>query len=94
MPRAQAGHLLRPAHLRTPAQSASAHPRLNYPWRLDVKHGAWRVLFFQKQQVETIWRGAIIRLLRASYDRVNPGKLPNLLFGASPRRDASGEQNL
>ncbi|RAP70109.1 transposase [Candidatus Erwinia dacicola] len=46
---------------------------------LDVKHGAWRVLFFKKkQQVETIWRDAIIRLLRASQDRVNPGKLPNL----------------
>lgn len=34
--------------------------------------------YFKKQQVEEIWRGAVIRLLRASYDRVNPGKLPNL----------------
>ncbi|PNK88331.1 IS91 family transposase [Serratia odorifera] len=34
--------------------------------------------FFKKQQVEAIRRGAVIRLLRASYDRVNPGTLPNL----------------
>ena len=43
---------------------------------LDIKHCVWSDLFFIKQQVEAIWRGAIIRLLRASYDRVNSGKLP------------------
>ncbi|UCQ29585.1 transposase (plasmid) [Edwardsiella tarda] len=43
---------------------------------LDVKHGVWRDLFFKKQQVEAIWRGAVIRLLRASYDRVTPASLP------------------
>ncbi len=28
--------------------------------------------------MEEIWRGAVIRLLRASYDRINPGALPGL----------------
>ncbi|EBP4367410.1 transposase [Salmonella enterica] len=44
---------------------------------LNTKHGVWRELFFKKQQIEAIWRGTVIRLLRASYARVNPGKLPN-----------------
>ncbi len=39
-------HLLRPAHLRPPAQSASAHPRLNYPRRsrYQARHLARSVL--------------------------------------------------
>ncbi|WGM07865.1 hypothetical protein QE197_23845 (plasmid) [Arsenophonus nasoniae] len=33
---------------------------------------------FQKKDVEEIWRGAVIRLLRHSYDLINPGLLPGL----------------
>ncbi|ELZ8268677.1 transposase, partial [Salmonella enterica] len=45
---------------------------------LDVKHGVWRSLFFKKHAVEEIWRGAVIRLLRHSYELINPGSLPGL----------------
>uniref|UniRef100_UPI00387E3437 hypothetical protein n=1 Tax=Arsenophonus nasoniae TaxID=638 RepID=UPI00387E3437 len=34
--------------------------------------------FFKKKDVEEIWRGAVIRLLRHSYDLINPGLLPGL----------------
>ncbi|WGM18153.1 transposase (plasmid) [Arsenophonus nasoniae] len=33
---------------------------------------------FKKKDVEEIWRGAVIRLLRHSYDLINPGLLPGL----------------
>ncbi|MEN4758114.1 transposase [Pantoea agglomerans] len=46
----------------------------------DVKHGIWRALFFKKRDVEAIWRGAVIRLLRQSYVMIYPGGLP----GAGP----------
>ncbi|PIJ47708.1 hypothetical protein BOM23_24510, partial [Erwinia sp. OLMDLW33] len=36
---------------------------------LDVRHGVWRSLFFKKKAVEEIWREAVIRLLRGSYER-------------------------
>lgn len=45
---------------------------------LDVKHGVWRSLFFKKKAVEIIWRSAVIRLLRGSYERIMPGMLPGL----------------
>lgn len=44
----------------------------------DIRHGVWRDLFFKKHAVEEIWRGAVIRLLRHSYDLINPGSLPGL----------------
>lgn len=49
---------------------------------LDIKHGVWRDIFFKKQAVEEIWRGAVIRLLRHSYDLINPGSLPVLGISA------------
>jgi Putative transposase len=45
---------------------------------LDIKHDVWCNLFFKKKQAEEIWHSAVIRLLRVSYDRVNPGALPGL----------------
>ena len=67
--------------LHTYGRQLSQHPHIHVSITrggLDTRHGIWHDLFFKKQQVEAIWRGAVIRLLRASYDRVNPGKLPNL----------------
>lgn len=46
---------------------------------LDVKHSVWRGLFFKKHSVEEIWSGTVIRLLRCSYDLINPGSLPGLV---------------
>ena len=43
-----------------------------------MKHGVWRDIFFKKHAVEEIWRGAVTRLLRHSYDLINPGSLPGL----------------
>ncbi|MEQ4963008.1 hypothetical protein ABN106_22865 [Enterobacter hormaechei] len=54
---------------------------------LDIKHGVWRDLFFKKQPVEEIWRGAVIRLLRHSYDLINPGRLPG--WGISAIKSSS-----
>ncbi|YBB68504.1 transposase (plasmid) [Enterobacter roggenkampii] len=45
---------------------------------LRVKHRVWRSLFFKEKAVETIWRSAVIRLLRDSYARIMPGILPGL----------------
>ncbi|MCS4320837.1 transposase-like protein, partial [Serratia sp. BIGb0234] len=49
---------------------------------LTAKRDAAAALrFFRKairQAVEEIWRGAVIRLLRGSYERVSPGTLPGL----------------
>lgn len=44
----------------------------------DVKHNAWRSIFFKKKAVEEIWRSAVIRLLRASHDSIMPGTLPGM----------------
>ena len=57
---------------------AATRPMLRWARKLDVKHGVWRDLFFKKHAVEEIWRGAVIRLLRKSYDLVNPASLPGL----------------
>lgn len=65
--------------LHTYGRQLNQHPHIHVSITrggLDVKHGVWRDLFFKKQQVEAIWRGAVIRLLRASYDRVTPASLP------------------
>ncbi len=45
---------------------------------LDVKHSTWRNLFFKKKDVESIWRNAVVYLLRDNYARINPGALPGL----------------
>jgi hypothetical protein len=62
-------------HLRAPAQSAPAHPRIHYARR--SRYQTWPLArpIFQKTAGHS-WRGAVIRLLRASYDRVNPATLP------------------
>lgn len=76
--------------LHTYGRQLNQHPHIHVSITrggLDVKHGVWRDLFFKKQQVEEIWRGAVIRLLRASYDRVNPAALPGLghIRGSTPK---------
>ncbi|AIJ09083.1 transposase [Edwardsiella anguillarum] len=37
---------------------------------LDIKHHVWRLLFFKKKEVETIWRNAVVHLLRDNYARI------------------------
>ncbi|WP_338505645.1 IS91 family transposase [Erwinia aphidicola] len=67
--------------LHTYGRQLNQHPHIHVSVTrggLDVKHGAWRSLFFRKKAVEEIWRGAVIRLLRDSYERVSPGTLPGL----------------
>ncbi|MCG7803983.1 MULTISPECIES: transposase [Enterobacter] len=67
--------------LHTRGRQLSQHPHIHASVTrggLDVKHGVWRALFFKKKVVEEIWRGAVIRLLRKSYDLINPGSLPGL----------------
>ncbi|ENT9331026.1 transposase [Salmonella enterica subsp. enterica serovar Thompson] len=68
-------YLLCPAYLRPAAESAHVSVTRG---GIDVKHGVWRSLFFKKKAVEEIWRGAVTRLLRGSYERVRPGTLPGL----------------
>ncbi|MBD8109500.1 IS91 family transposase, partial [Erwinia persicina] len=67
--------------LHTYGRQLNQHPHIHVSVTrggLDVKHGVWRSLFFKKKAVETIWRSAVIRLLRGSYDRIMPGMLPGL----------------
>ena len=71
--------------LHTYGHQLNQHPHIHVSVTrggLDVKHGVWRSLFFKKKAVEIIWRSAVIRLLRGSYERIMPG-------GSHPRR-ASG----
>nr|WP_227685326.1 transposase [Klebsiella sp. S69] len=69
---------MRPAHLRSQLNQHS-HIHLSVTrGGLNIKHGVWRDLFFKKHAVEEIWRGAVIRLLRHSYNLINPGSLPGL----------------
>ena len=71
-------YLLRPAPY---GRQLNQHPHIHLSVTrggLDIKHGVWRNLFFKKYAVEKIWRGAVIRLLRHSYDLINPGRLPGL----------------
>ncbi|WGM12740.1 hypothetical protein QE197_22075 (plasmid) [Arsenophonus nasoniae] len=44
---------------------------------MDSKHSVWRKLFFKKGCRRNLAR-AVIRLLRHSYDLINPGLLPGL----------------
>ena len=67
--------------LHTYGRQLNQHPHIHVsvtPGGLGVKHGVWRSLSFQKKLVETIWRTAVIRLLRGSYDRILSGMLPDL----------------
>lgn len=67
--------------LHTYGRQLNQHPHIHLSVTrggLDVKHGVWRSLFFKKHAVEEIWRGAVIRLLRHSYELINPGSLPGL----------------
>ncbi|WP_267921500.1 transposase [Erwinia tracheiphila] len=67
--------------LHTYGRQLNQHPHIHLSVTrggLDIKHGVWRDLFFKKHAVEEIWRGAVIRLLRHSYDLINPGSLPGL----------------
>ncbi|MED9357728.1 transposase, partial [Escherichia marmotae] len=67
--------------LHTYGRQLNQHPHIHLSVTrggLDVKHGVWRDIYFKKQAVEEIWRGAVIRLLRHSYDLIKPGSLPEL----------------
>ncbi|QBY45757.1 IS91 family transposase [Arsenophonus nasoniae] len=67
--------------LHTYGRQLNQHPHVHVSVTrggLDSKHSVWRKLFFKKKDVEEIWRGAVIRLLRHSYDLINPGLLPGL----------------
>lgn len=58
--------------LHTCGRQLNQHPHLHVSVTrggLDVRHGVWRSLFFKKKAVEEIWREAVIRLLRGSYER-------------------------
>uniref|UniRef100_UPI001FE47C00 transposase n=1 Tax=Arsenophonus nasoniae TaxID=638 RepID=UPI001FE47C00 len=65
--------------LHTYGRQLNQHPHVH----VSVTRGVWIVnivygVFFKKKDVEEIWRGAVIRLLRHSYDLINPGLLPGL----------------
>jgi hypothetical protein len=67
--------------LHTYGRQLNQHPHIHVSVTrggLDVKNDIWRTLFFKKKQVEKIWRGAVIRLLSESYDRIIPGSLPGM----------------
>ncbi|EIY5386262.1 transposase, partial [Klebsiella variicola] len=67
--------------LHTYGRQLNQHPHIHVSGTRggpEVKHGVWRSLFFKKKAVEAIWRSAVIRLLRDSYDRIVPGRLPGL----------------
>ena len=67
--------------LHTYGRQLNQHPHIHLSVTrggLDIRHGVWRDLFFKKHAVEEIWRGAVIRLLRHSYDLISPGRLPGL----------------
>ncbi|EAW1322456.1 transposase [Salmonella enterica subsp. diarizonae] len=67
--------------LHTYGRQLNQHPHIHLSVTrggLDIRHDVWRELFFKKRAVEEIWRGAVIRLLRHSYELINPGRLPGL----------------
>nr|WP_260617082.1 transposase [Klebsiella oxytoca] len=67
--------------LHTYGRQLNQHPHIHLSVTrggLDIKHGVWRNIFFKKHAVEKIWRGAVTRLLRHSYNLINPGSLPGL----------------
>ncbi|MCE7489050.1 transposase [Klebsiella sp. JB_Kp008] len=67
--------------LHTYGRQLNQHPHIHLSVTrggLEIKHGVWRDLFFKKQPVEEIWRRAVTRLLRHSYDLINPGGQPGL----------------
>lgn len=49
--------------LHTYGRQRNQHPHIHVSVTrgvLDIKHHAWRQLFFQKKEVEQIWRNAVI----------------------------------
>ncbi|REI39449.1 IS91 family transposase, partial [Klebsiella variicola] len=67
--------------LHTYGRQLNQHPHIHLSVTrggLEIKHGVWRDIFFKKQPVEESWRGAVTRLLRHSYDLINPGGQPGL----------------
>lgn len=67
--------------LHTCGRRLNQHPPIHLSvtrGRPDIKHGIWKNIFFKKHPVEEIWRGAVIRLLRHSYDLINPASLLEL----------------
>nr|AMQ11472.1 Mobile element protein [Shigella dysenteriae] len=67
--------------LHTYGRQLNRHPHIHLSVTrggLDIKHGVWRDIFFKKHAVEKIWRGAVTRLLRHSYNLINPGSQPGL----------------
>lgn len=65
--------------LHTYGRQLGQHPHINLSITrggVCLKHGIWRALFFKKKNVEHIWRIAVTRLLRRSYDHIKPGSLP------------------
>ncbi|MEN4758110.1 transposase [Pantoea agglomerans] len=67
--------------LHTYGRQLNQHPHIHVSVTrdgIDVKHGILRSLFFKKKAVEAIWRTAVIRLLRGSYDRSMPAMRPGL----------------
>ncbi|WGM08298.1 transposase [Arsenophonus nasoniae] len=66
--------------MHTYGRQLNQHPHVH----VSVTRGVWIVNIvygescFSKKDVEEIWRGAVIRLLRHSYDLINPGLLPGL----------------
>ena len=67
--------------LHTYGRQLNQHPHIHVSVTrggLDVKHSTWRNLFFKKKEVESIWRNAVVYLLRDNYARINPGALPGL----------------
>nr|WP_323102502.1 transposase [Klebsiella variicola] len=71
--------------LHTYGRQLNQHPHIHLSVTrggIDIKHGVWRDIFFKKHAVEEIWRGAVTRLLRHSYNLINPGSLPGLGISA------------
>ena len=67
--------------LHTYGRQLNQHPHIHLSVTrggLDIKHGIWRDIFFKKHAVEKIWCRAVTRLLRHSYNLINPGSLPGL----------------
>lgn len=67
--------------LHTYGRQLGQHPHIHLSITrggLNIQHDGWRDIFFKKKKVEEIWRTAVIRLLRDSYERISPGSLPRL----------------
>lgn len=75
--------------LHTYGRQLNQHPHIHQSvprGRLDIQYSVWRGLYFKKHAVEAIWRRAIIRLLRHSYNLISPQ--PSAGSGQYPRQKA------